>query len=798
MTEKTMRIRIGNQTAFSALTIMQPFEYAVDNGFDTFEWFPDKKSGVGWTESDISEDVRVLIKNTALAKDIRLSVHAPWHLNPLEPKTRESQLEVIKFAQDIGASLLNIHLYTDEGVAAYVEAIIPLVKHLAQVGIKLSIENTPDTRPEDFVELFRYLRKIGPAEVAHVGMCMDLGHANLCGATRNHYLKFIDMLDPQVPIIHIHMHENYGDYDSHLPLFTGPAGKDASGIIGLIERMKKRNFSGCIILEHWPQPEGLLKEARCRLLDIIINHAKPVSVYTDDFVNRIAEADRRFLSWRKKLGWIHDLFIDDTFDLNMEQLVYIAIYLRFIGTGEVSCSEDGGYHRPSHHAKMARRIYNRLSRITTPENAFIIRKIYPWLPSFDSSFTRPEPLTRIRDIAHRNDIPQELKREIKNTLQNKLHRSAGPEDLATSAALIERITVPGADYSPAFVEEFKKFHEELKEFFNARSLDEQLETIIKVGTVENSLVRDFFKTKGKADTPEHVLNTFELLTALRVQFNERLQGNNVPEAQQFQLTDIRLEDFSFVLLSQLINYFIAMNDGIPWVLALKCLTLTIENLRLSGFDDEECKAIESEMKVWSMRLDLREHEQLIRLKAALDRCWRLAEVYCNKILKLFPEKVERLGIALGVAEHAIKVYSESDIRSHPVFQLSKLVTILLKSIRVLTSLPLWDVIVPGNVSGRLVSAKCLDDLSESYDEPVLALLEKIESDEEIPAQVVGIIVAHEIPHLSHLAVRARRGNVVVVVCEDESNLSELKDLLGKWLIFDVSAKKVSLETSQPK
>lgn len=181
--------------------------------------------------------------------------------------------------------------------------------------------------------------------------------------------------------------------------------------------------------------------------------------------------------------------------------------------------------------------------------------------------------------------------------------------------------MPGADYSPAFVEEFKKFHEELKEFFNARSLDEQLETIIKVGTVENSLVRDFFETKGKADTPEHVLNTFEFLTALRVQFNERLQGNNGPEAQQFQLTDIRLEDFSFVLLSQLINYFIAMNDGIPWVLALKCLTLTIENLRLSGFDDEECKAIESEMKVWSMRLDLREHEQLIRLKAALDRCW---------------------------------------------------------------------------------------------------------------------------------------------------------------------------------
>jgi hypothetical protein len=29
------------------------------------------------------------------------------------------------------------------------------------------------------------------------------------------------------------------------------------------------------------------------------------------------------------------------------------------------------------------------------------------------------------DIAHRNDIPKDLKDEIKHTLQNKLHRNAG-------------------------------------------------------------------------------------------------------------------------------------------------------------------------------------------------------------------------------------------------------------------------------------------------------------------------------------------------------------------------------------
>ena len=42
-------IRIGNQTAFSALTPLEPFEYAVQNGFTAFEWFPDKKeTGEGW------------------------------------------------------------------------------------------------------------------------------------------------------------------------------------------------------------------------------------------------------------------------------------------------------------------------------------------------------------------------------------------------------------------------------------------------------------------------------------------------------------------------------------------------------------------------------------------------------------------------------------------------------------------------------------------------------------------------------------------------------------------------------
>src|SRR5208337_1401054 len=220
----------------------------------------------------------------------------------------------------------------------------------------------------------------------------------------------------------------------------------------------------------------------------------------EEFVNKIADANRRFLSWRNRLGWLLDLFADSAFDLNTEHLTYIAVYLRFIGTGEVPCSEEGGHYRPSHHAKMAQEIYKRLSEITTPENVFIIRKIYPCMPSFDSAFTRAEPLTLIRDIAHRNDIPRELKEEIKNSLQNKLHRSAGPEDLATSEGLLKKITAPGASYPGPFIEEFKRFHKELKEFFNASSLDERLKELAKdMDSSEAATIGDFLKIKEKME-----------------------------------------------------------------------------------------------------------------------------------------------------------------------------------------------------------------------------------------------------------------------------------------------------------
>src|SRR5262249_20995721 len=155
------------------------------------------------------------------------------------------------------------HLYPDQGVPAYAKAILPFLPLAASNGLRLAIENSVHTSPNDFNQLFVELcRQIPEPQrdlLGSVGMCLDIGHANLCAATRNDYLRFIDELDGSIPIIHLHLHENWGDSDSHLTLFTGPSAQNDLGVRGLIRRLKQRGFSGSAILEQWPQPPSLLK-----------------------------------------------------------------------------------------------------------------------------------------------------------------------------------------------------------------------------------------------------------------------------------------------------------------------------------------------------------------------------------------------------------------------------------------------------------------------------------------------------------------------------------------------------------
>jgi sugar phosphate isomerase/epimerase len=269
-------LRIGNQTAASAANFLEPFEYALASDFDAFEWFPDKKLwGAGWDEADLPPARCAEVRSVAQARGVRLSVHARWTANPLKAEAHPILLRDIQLAESLGAALVNIHLYPGEGIPAYAKALEPFLRNTRARGLQLSIENTVETTPQHFNELFRFLRPSTADSPSPVGLCLDLGHANLCAATRNDYLRFMDELDPHVPIIHLHVHENWGDADSHLPLFTGPSAQDIRGIEGFIQRLRARRYTGSLILEQWPQPPSLLNAARQRLLDLFAKLPSP-------------------------------------------------------------------------------------------------------------------------------------------------------------------------------------------------------------------------------------------------------------------------------------------------------------------------------------------------------------------------------------------------------------------------------------------------------------------------------------------------------------------------------------------
>jgi sugar phosphate isomerase/epimerase len=283
----TERIRIGNQTAISCADPLGPFEFALHHGFDAFEWFEDKKrypdgTVAGWDETDMDASLRARLRDTGTARGVQFTVHAPWQANPLHADGVPILLRSLDFARDIGAGLVNLHLYMDEGAADYTRCLEPVLRQAAAAGLRVSIENTPHTTPADFNDTFAHLHRLDGIPAGTVGMCLDIGHANLCRTTHNQFVRFLDELSPEVPVIHLHVHENYGDADTHLTLFTGPSRSDDTAVRALLARLHARHYQGALILEQWPNPPDLLVDAARRLRELLGSASALTGVQPDE------------------------------------------------------------------------------------------------------------------------------------------------------------------------------------------------------------------------------------------------------------------------------------------------------------------------------------------------------------------------------------------------------------------------------------------------------------------------------------------------------------------------------------
>eukprot|EP00798_Chlamydomonas_sp_ICE-L_P027102 gene27101-2326_t len=546
---------------------------------------------------------------------------------------------------------------------------------------------------------------------------------------------------------------------------------------------------------------------------------------------KLVKGDETAYSWLSKLELMKDFIVDRPKDMRPEvdELAACYAYASWINNGTLPTEESGDHDCPSHHANVALQMFQSLEwvisdalpligpgtrvedRMAAEARVLAARRMHSRLPSIRGQFLQSTPLTRIRDIAQRDDISQGLKDEMKLTLENKLHRCAGPEDLVTAEQMLERITLKTGEFSDGFVNEFKKFNEELREFFNASGVTSMLtfywselpSSVLattqchqeKDGLTEllisaqaslddqhSSVVALFLRAMAQVEaaggnaTMDELLNLLQTGTQARTYYvrglsaglRQDVTNDMLASRQKWRLADLRLEEFNCVVLSRLINSLeaqggasmLSKSGNTDWAVPMAAVTTGLRNMGLGQFSPRELFALENELQACHLAVHyvvawhcagpfVEVRENALRGKASMERVLRVSNEYGDAVLKVYEDVADKLGTALGIPDHMSRVFGGGP--------------------------------------------ESMDGVGQ---EGVVLLVKAAEGDEEVgplAPKLQGVILQHQLAHLSHLGVRARRHKVTFASCDDVDYVeSHVRPLVGKRVRLRVTHEGVVL------
>ena len=172
---------------------------------------------------DDAESVDI-VKNQMRGID-RFWLHAPFaELCPcaIDPKvrqvTKERYLQTINMALLLGIECIVIHggyipmvYYPEWFVGQSVAFWREFMKSVPQ-GVTIALENVMDPSPDMLVDIVQQV------DNPQLGLCLDVGHAHTIVSTTPPE-EWIASMAPWLK--HVHLHNNTGDRDLHLPLNEG-------------------------------------------------------------------------------------------------------------------------------------------------------------------------------------------------------------------------------------------------------------------------------------------------------------------------------------------------------------------------------------------------------------------------------------------------------------------------------------------------------------------------------------------------------------------------------------------------
>ena len=181
--------------------------------------------------------------------NLKYTIHAPFmdvNIAALQDKSRRNAVSQIRESIDLASKINAEAVVVHPGLISFLarnfkssvyelahESIVEIHEYSLDAGVLTTVENMPNFETmiyQNIPYLNEFLKSID------MGMTLDIGHANHAGYTADE--MYFDSIK------HVHIHDNNGDDDTHLPLGEGSI--DLNAIVNTLE---KNNYDGVYIIE---------------------------------------------------------------------------------------------------------------------------------------------------------------------------------------------------------------------------------------------------------------------------------------------------------------------------------------------------------------------------------------------------------------------------------------------------------------------------------------------------------------------------------------------------------------------
>jgi sugar phosphate isomerase/epimerase len=210
-------------------------------------------------------DVDVKGVRAALARySLGVVAHAAWYI-PISspfPGLRQAALHefqrALQVAAQVGAQAMTVHYFRipplfppERYVEWHVEGLRPLCSQASDIGITILLENAPGL-PGQIDHIDEILKA-----VPNLGLHLDSGHTHVEGGVKL-FDAYVERFSRRLR--HVHLSENDGSYDQHLPLNSVPTGQ--INWPARIQRLKASGYDGTISLEVFSPDRAYLLHSR--------------------------------------------------------------------------------------------------------------------------------------------------------------------------------------------------------------------------------------------------------------------------------------------------------------------------------------------------------------------------------------------------------------------------------------------------------------------------------------------------------------------------------------------------------